>query len=71
MRQNNKVLNTKNCEGIEFRIIYDIDGSYRWQYKIQYMFDSKMKRYKKLWSYQTHQNALDDFECDRMLKRIH
>ena len=69
MKQNYKVLNTKNCEGIKFRIIYDSNSSW-WQYKIQYQFNIKMKRYKKIWVYRNHQSALDDFECDIMLKSI-
>lgn len=69
MKRNYKVLDTKKCERINFRIIHNVDEN-QWQYRIQYEFDSKMKRFKKLWSYRNHQDALDDFECLRMLKKV-
>lgn len=69
MKQNYKILDEKKCKGIKFRIVQDV-GEYQWQYRIQYEFDSKMKRFKKLWIYQNHQDALDDFDCERMLKTV-
>ena len=69
MKQNLKVLDEKKCGRINFRIIHNVDEN-QWQFRIQYEFDSKMKRFKKLWSYRNHKDALNDFECERMLKKV-
>lgn len=69
MKRNYKVLDTKKCGRTNFRIIHNVDEN-QWQYRIQYEFDSKMKRFKKIWIYRSHQDALDDFECKRMLKTV-
>ena len=59
MKQNYKILDEKKCKGINFRIIHNVDEN-QWQYRIQYEFDSKMKRFKKMWIYRNYQDALDD-----------
>lgn len=70
MKRNYKILDEKKCKGTNFRIVQDVD-EYKWQYRIQWRkFDSKMKRFKKLWIYQNHQDALDDFDCERMVKTV-
>ena len=69
MKQNYKVLNKKMCKGIRFRIVKDLDGIGSWKYIIQ--FETKYKRkYKRLWRFQLYQFALDEFECEGMLKRV-
>lgn len=70
MKKRYKILNSKTCEGIDFRIVYDPDGIGSWHYKIQYETDYKNK-YKKLWNFQKLQDATNEFDCDNMLKRIY
>ena len=68
MKQNYKVLDKKVCKETRFRIIKDLDVS-KWQYIIQQ--ETKYKRkYKKLWRFQLYEVALDEFECEGMLKRV-
>lgn len=64
-----KTLTSKTCNDINFRIIYDPDGIGAWHYRIQYETGYRNK-YKKLWSFQKYQEAMNEFVCEDMLKRI-
>lgn len=69
MKRNYKILDTKNCGGVNFRIVRDLNGIGAWQYIIQYEINYR-KKFKKIWRFQKYQFALDDFDCENMLKRV-
>ena len=69
MKRRYNILNSKTCNKTTFRIIYDPDGIGSWHYKIQYETDYRNK-YKKLWNFQKYQDAMNEFVCENMLKRI-
>ena len=69
IKQRYKTLNSKTCNNTTFRIVYDPDGIGSWHYKIQYKTDYRNK-YKKLWGFQKLHDAMNEFVCENMLKRI-
>ena len=69
MKRRYKILDLKTCNETTFRIVYDPNGIGGWHYKIQYETDYRNK-YKKLWNFQKYQDAMDEFVCENMLKRI-
>ena len=69
MKRNYKVLDEKKYKGINFRIVKDLNGIGTWQYIIQYETNYK-KKFKKIWRFQTYQFALDEFDCENLLKRV-
>lgn len=69
MKKRYEILNTKICEDREFRIIYDPDAAGHWNYKIQFKTNFNEK-FKKIWSYQSYQSALNDFVCKDMVEAV-
>ena len=67
MKRRYKILNTKTCRGINFRIVYDPDSIPGRHYMIQYEIEYK-KRFKKLWNFQSHKDAIDEFDCEVLLR---
>lgn len=69
MKLNYKILDEKQCKGTNFRIVKDLNDIGSWRYIIQY--ETKYKRkFKKLWKFQLIQLALDEFDCENLLKRV-